>query len=52
MIEYLPVIAPGLARDAFMDRLQSAIESGCDRLNADALVRNPELAMTPAAARG
>jgi 1-acyl-sn-glycerol-3-phosphate acyltransferase len=52
VIEYLPVIAPGLARDAFMDRLQSAIESGCDRLNADALVRNPELAMTPAAARG
>jgi 1-acyl-sn-glycerol-3-phosphate acyltransferase len=52
IIEYLPAIAPGLARDAFIEKLQSAIEAGCERLNADALAGNPALAMAPAAVQG
>src|ERR1700679_2617201 len=32
VIEYLPVIPPGLDRAAFNNRLQSAIEDACDRL--------------------
>jgi 1-acyl-sn-glycerol-3-phosphate acyltransferase len=52
VIEYLPPIAPGLARDAFMGRLQSSIEAECDRLNADALTHNPSLASTLETASG
>ena len=44
MIEYLPVIAPGLNRAEFSKRLQSNIESACDRLNAEAVKSDPSLA--------
>src|SRR5271168_2782835 len=44
VIEYLPIIAPGLDRAAFTTRLQSTIESACARLNADALAKDPSLA--------
>jgi 1-acyl-sn-glycerol-3-phosphate acyltransferase len=44
VIEYLPVIAPGLDRDAFSGRLESAIETACARLNGEALAKDPSLA--------
>ncbi len=44
MIEYLPVIKPGLDRSEFGKRLQSAIETACDRLNAEAVGKEPSLA--------
>jgi 1-acyl-sn-glycerol-3-phosphate acyltransferase len=44
VIEYLPVIAPGLDRAQFGKRLQSVIESACDRLNAEAVKKDPSLA--------
>ena len=44
VIEYLPVIAPGLDRAAFSKRLQSTIETACDRLNAEAIDNDPSLA--------
>ena len=44
MIEYLPVIAPGLDRTTFAKRLQSTIEMACDRLNAEAVAKDPSLA--------
>ena len=44
VIEYLPVIAPGLDRDAFSERLESTIETACARLNAEALAKDPSLA--------
>lgn len=44
VIEYLPVIAPGLDRDAFGERLESTIETACARLNAEALATDPWLA--------
>jgi hypothetical protein len=44
VIEYLPVIAPGLDRDAFSVRLESTIETACARLNAEALAKDPQLA--------
>jgi 1-acyl-sn-glycerol-3-phosphate acyltransferase len=44
VIEYLPVIPPGLNRAAFSERLQSAIETACDRLNAESVERDPSLA--------
>jgi 1-acyl-sn-glycerol-3-phosphate acyltransferase len=44
VIEYLPVIAPGLDRAAFSKRLQSTIEAACDRLNAEAVTKDPSLA--------
>ncbi len=43
VIEYLPVIPPGLDRTAFAGRLQSAIESACARLNAEAVKSDPSL---------
>lgn len=43
VIEYLPVIAPGLARGAFHERLQSTIEAACARLNAEAAAKDPSL---------
>ncbi len=49
MIEYLPVIAPGLDRAAFGKRLQSTIETACDRLNAEAIANDPSLAAVVAA---
>jgi len=44
VIEYLPPIAPGLDREEFATRLQTAIETACARLNAEALARDPSLA--------
>ena len=44
VIEYLPPIAPGLAREAFAARLQDVIEQACARLNAEAVARDPSLA--------
>ncbi len=44
VIEYLPVIAPGLDRAAFTKRLQSTIETACNRLNAEAIEKDPSLA--------
>jgi hypothetical protein len=44
VIEYLPVIAPGLDRSKFAKRLQAAIETACDRLNAEAVANDPSLA--------
>jgi 1-acyl-sn-glycerol-3-phosphate acyltransferase len=44
VIEYLPVIAPGLDRAAFSQRLESTIEAACARLNAEALAKDPSLA--------
>jgi 1-acyl-sn-glycerol-3-phosphate acyltransferase len=44
VIEYLPVIKPGLDRNAFSERLETAIEAACARLNAEALTKDPSLA--------
>jgi 1-acyl-sn-glycerol-3-phosphate acyltransferase len=49
VIEYLPPIPPGLDRDAFATRLQTAIEEGCARLNAEAVAADPRLAPVLAA---
>ena len=43
VIEYLPPIPPGLSREAFAARVETAIESACDRLNAEAVARDPSL---------
>jgi 1-acyl-sn-glycerol-3-phosphate acyltransferase len=52
VIQYLPVIAPGIDRDAFIETLQNAVETACDRLNADALANNPALGDAAAIAAG
>jgi 1-acyl-sn-glycerol-3-phosphate acyltransferase len=44
VIEYLPVIAPGLGKDAFLPTLQSTIEMECERLYDEALAKDPSLA--------
>jgi 1-acyl-sn-glycerol-3-phosphate acyltransferase len=44
VISYLPPIAPGLDRDAFLATLQSTIEAECERLNAESLRSDPSLA--------
>ena len=44
VIEYLPVIPPGLDRATFSKRLLSTIETACDRLNAEAVDKDPSLA--------
>ena len=41
VIEYLPPIPPGLDRDAFAERLESAIEAACARINAEAVADRP-----------
>jgi 1-acyl-sn-glycerol-3-phosphate acyltransferase len=43
VIEYLPPIVPGLDRAVFAKTLQSQIESACDRLNSEAIARDPSL---------
>ena len=43
VIEYLPLIAPGLGRAAFTRELQSAIETACARLNSEAVGRDHSL---------
>jgi 1-acyl-sn-glycerol-3-phosphate acyltransferase len=52
VIQYLPCIAPGSDRDAFIETLQNAVETACDRLNADALANNPALGDAAAIAAG
>ncbi|THD45798.1 MAG: 1-acyl-sn-glycerol-3-phosphate acyltransferase [Bradyrhizobium sp.] len=49
VIEYLPPIPPGLDREAFAARLESAIEGACARLNAEAVAADPRLAPVLAA---
>ncbi|MBV8848605.1 MAG: 1-acyl-sn-glycerol-3-phosphate acyltransferase [Methylobacteriaceae bacterium] len=43
-VEFLPVIAPGLKRDAFLQELQRRIETATDRLIAEAARQHPETA--------
>lgn len=43
VIEFLPVIEPGLSRDEFAQRLQDTIERETSRLVAEALQANPAL---------
>lgn len=50
VIEFLPPIAPGLARQEFAERLQTDIETACARLNEEARRADPALA--PVLARG
>ena len=49
VIEYLPPIPPGLDRDAFAERLESAMEEACARLNEEAVATDPNLAPVLAA---
>ncbi|HLW91501.1 MAG TPA: lysophospholipid acyltransferase family protein [Roseiarcus sp.] len=51
IIEYLPVIPPGLERDAFLAKLQDSIETACARLNAEALAKDASLALKLASAQ-
>ncbi|HMN72490.1 MAG TPA: lysophospholipid acyltransferase family protein [Rhodoblastus sp.] len=43
VIEFLPVIEPGLTREQFSQRLQDAIENGTDALVSEALQIDPAL---------
>jgi 1-acyl-sn-glycerol-3-phosphate acyltransferase len=43
VIQYLPVIPPGLDRATFSERLQSTIENACALLNAEAVRNDPSL---------
>lgn len=43
VIEFLPVIEPGLSREDFSQRLQDAIEEGTERLVMEALKSDPAL---------
>ena len=45
VIEFLPVIEPGLSKEAFSEKLQAAVESGTERLVEEALRFDPALAM-------
>jgi 1-acyl-sn-glycerol-3-phosphate acyltransferase len=44
VVEFLPVIAPGLSRDAFQSRMIGAIEAASRSLTAEALEADPGLA--------
>ncbi len=44
VIEYLPVIAPGIPRKPFMTLLQSRIEAASDALIAESLAADPSIA--------
>ncbi len=44
VVEFLPVIEPGLPNAEFARTLQERIETACDRLNAEALAKDPSLA--------
>ena len=43
VIEFLPLIPPGLERDAFSQRLLDSIETACSRLNEEAIAKDPSL---------
>ena len=52
VVEYLPAIPPGLKRADFARKLQDVIERACDRLNEEAIAREPSLrAIVEAGAR-
>ena len=52
IVEYLPVIPPGLRRAEFARKLQDTIETACARLNEEAIARDPSLrAIVEAGAR-
>jgi 1-acyl-sn-glycerol-3-phosphate acyltransferase len=42
LVEFLPAIAPGMTRDAFLHELQWRIETATDRLIAEAARKQPE----------
>ena len=44
VVEFLPVIPPGLDRTAFQERLRDTIEIASDRLMAEAIEADPGLA--------
>lgn len=44
VIEYLPVIAPGLDKERFMEVLEGKIEAACAQLNREAMAKDPALA--------
>lgn len=44
VVEFLPVIEPGLDARTFLSRLQDAIETAADRLMDEAIERDPSLA--------
>ncbi|MFA6205436.1 MAG: 1-acyl-sn-glycerol-3-phosphate acyltransferase, partial [Methylocystis sp.] len=44
VIEFLPLIAPGMKPRAFFDTLSMEIEAASDRLIAEALAKDPSLA--------
>lgn len=44
IIDYLPVIPPGMDRSDFSRTVQRAIEGACARLNDEAIAANPSLA--------
>jgi 1-acyl-sn-glycerol-3-phosphate acyltransferase len=44
VVEFLPVIAPGLPSEDFARILQERMETACDRLIVEALARDPSLA--------
>jgi 1-acyl-sn-glycerol-3-phosphate acyltransferase len=44
VIEFLPMIAPGLPPRAFFEKMQSEIETASDRLIAEAVAKEPGLA--------
>jgi 1-acyl-sn-glycerol-3-phosphate acyltransferase len=51
IIEYLPVIEPGLDREAFLAKLQDTMETACEKLNAEALAKDSSLALKLAPAQ-
>jgi 1-acyl-sn-glycerol-3-phosphate acyltransferase len=50
VIEYLPVIAPGLEKERFMETLEARIEAACTQLNREAMAKDPGLAVALPAA--
>lgn len=44
VVEFLPVIPPGLPREEFFNRMQTAIETASNRLMAEAIAKDPSLA--------
>lgn len=45
VVEFRPVIAPGLTRDVFMKELEASVEATSDALMAEAGFKNPEKSM-------
>ena len=45
IIDYLPVIPPGMDRRSFSQTIQRAIEGACSRLNDEAIATDPSLAL-------